>query len=116
MPLPEELEAAARAALLRAFIVDFDALVNAYVFAAEGLDVKQLTQDLQEYANVYDADPSAVADAVAFYTRTGGGSFETVGHETLTEALDHQTHDEVYLNGKLIFKKVDGNWEPQNED
>lgn len=109
--MDEELRALAMLALKNAFYEDFSALVNAYLKAAEGLDVTTFEMQLGETANVFSRDDKAEGDSRPnIWTQNVRGGFDTTGHEVLMEALEFDRATEVHLQGRKVFERLGGEW------
>lgn len=106
-----ELKSLAMLALKNAFYEDFSALVNAYLKAEKGLDDPTLAMQLSEVANVFSRDCEVEGDnRPNIWTQCSGSSLATCGHETILDALEFDRATEVYLQGRRVFERRDGEW------
>lgn len=110
--MDEELKQLAALALRNAFWSDFSALVNKYLEAAAGLDTDAQERLMGERTSVYGRDTTSedVDLSLNLWTQNARGKFDTTGHETLLEALEHEQANEVHLRGRKVFERRDGEW------
>ena len=107
--MDNELKQLAALALRNAFWHDFSGLVNAYLAAAEGLNVSDQESLMSETASVYGRDTKAEAnESVNIWTRKANGY--TCGHATMLEALEYAEAIEVHVKAKKVFERRDGEW------
>lgn len=107
----EEVKDLALLALRNAFYTEFSALVNEFLSAAEGLNVEEFETQLSETANVFSRDLYATGDnGPNVWTQNKGSRFNTSGHRTILEALEHKEAKEVHLNGTRVFERRNGEW------
>jgi hypothetical protein len=110
--MDEELRDLAALALRNAFWLDFSALVNVYLEAAEGLDISAQLMTMGELTSVYGRDTDAKADeGLNIWTLNQGTGYRNTGHDTILEALEHKGAIEVHLRGRKVFEKRDGEWQ-----
>mgnify|MGYP000681006168 CR=1 FL=1 len=106
-----ELKQLAALALRNAFWRDFSALVNAYLEAAEGLDIATQEAQMGDMTSIYGRDENAEGDVfLNIWTPNGEAVSHTTEHETILEALEHETATAVYLRGQKVFERRDGEW------
>ena len=107
--MDSELQELAERALVNAFWFDFSSLVNKYLKAAKGLDVTRLEMQLGDHSSVYGRDNLTLegADVVILaYTP----KFAQVRYGTLTDALNDENVDTIYLQGNRVFQRKSGEW------
>lgn len=109
--MDEELKELAALALRNAFWNDFSALVNKYLKAAKGLDIDDQEMMMGELTSIYGRNTEATDDtSLNIWTQNGGFASDTTGHETLVEALEYEPATEVWLQGKKVFERRNGEW------
>lgn len=109
--MDKELKELAALVLRNAFWHDFSALVNKYLEAAEGLDIQTQEMQMGEMTSIYGRNTAEEGDVfLNIWTQNGKHKFSTTGHETIVAALEHKTATEVYLRGKKVFERRDGEW------
>ena len=109
--MDEEMENLALLALHNSFYTDFSALVNKYMEAAEGLDFDLLKMQMQESCNVYSRDYTADGDmSINIWAQQGEDPSDTLGYDALCDALSEETATKVYLQGDLVFERIEGDW------
>ena len=105
----DEIKALARLALKNAFYADFSDLVNKYLAMGVGLEENLIAAQLQVATGIYGCDDKAEGDAwINLYVTTPSG--RTYNVDTLIEALDDDDAFTIHLQGKLIFKRLNGDW------
>lgn len=111
MIVDNELKDLAMLALRNAFYRDFSALCNAYLEAAEGLDVETQERMMGEITSIYGRDTKARGNvSLNIWTQNRKYSFGTTGHRTILEALRHHPAIELHLQGEKVFEEHDGEW------
>lgn len=110
--MDEELKQLAALALRNAFWNDFSALINKYLEAAAGLDTDAQERQMGEMTSIYGRDHSAedVDVSLNIWTQNSNRKYDTTGHDTLLEALEHEQAIEVHLCGKKVFERREGGW------
>lgn len=109
--IDDELKQLGAHALREAFYQEFSALVNVYLAASEGLVYYQKFA-LNDMTSVYGRNNDAEGDSKPnIWTQQGDSIWNNCGHDTMMGAFEMEEHDQLYLNGRLIFKRVDGEWE-----
>lgn len=109
--MDKELKELAALALRNAFWLDFSALVNKYLEAAEGLDVTLQEMQMGELTSIYGRDYQATGDVfLNIWTQDGETKFFQPGHETILDALEQEGASEVHLRGKKVFERRDDEW------
>ncbi len=110
--IDEETKYWAALALRDAFWLDFSDLVNKYLEASSGLDIAKQEEMLGDMTSIYGRSKRSVGDmTVNIWTRDGDGPFNTSGHETILQALEHEPATKVYLQGRQVFERREGTWE-----
>lgn len=106
----DELKELAALALRNAFYEKFSALVNAYLEASEGLIENQETR-LGEMTSVFGRNPNIESDEQPnIWTDQENNPWASCGHVALLEAFEMEKADRIGLNGKIIFKRINGEW------
>lgn len=109
--MDRELKALGLVALTNAFYEEFSGLVNSYIKAAEGLDDGLFADRLAGASNVFSRNLKSSVDIHPYiWTQNDGGFLDTTGHETLWEALRFERATVVHLNGRKVFKRLNGEW------
>lgn len=107
--MDEELKQLAALALRNAFWKDFSGLVNKYLEASWGLDTAQQEQMMGEMTSVYGRDYAEPFDGFVNIYSTGP-TYRDCGHDSLVEALEYSKAHEVYLQGRKVFERRQGEW------
>lgn len=106
----DELKELAALALRNAFYEKFSALVNAYLEASEGLIENQKTL-MGEMTSVFGRNPNIEGDEKPnIWTDQENNPWASCGHVALLEAFEMEKADRIGLNGKIIFKRINGEW------
>jgi len=105
--IDEELEGLARLALCNAFWDEFSVLVNTYIAKGRGLDTDLLEMELGELTSVYGRDTEA---GIGHMDIRGLGKYYRASHSTLVGSLKDVDAQKILLEGRLIFKRVRGEW------
>ena len=106
----DELKELAALALRNAFYEKFSALVNAYLEASEGLIENQETL-MGEMTSVFGRNPNIESDdQPIIWTDQENNPWASCGHVALLEAFEMEKADRIGLNGKIIFKRINGEW------
>lgn len=109
--MDEELRELAALTLLNAFWRDFSSLVNRYEKAAEGLDKDLQVMRMGELTSVYGRDTEANLGApVSIWTMGTLKNPDIQYHKTIIEALKVESATIVYLQGRLVFERNNGEW------
>lgn len=110
MKIDDELKDLAMLALRNAFYKDFSALCNAYLEAAEGLDVEAQERMMGEMTSIYSRDTKERGVSLNIWTQNRKHGFGTTGHRTILEALRHRPAVELHLEDKQVFEEHKGEW------
>lgn len=104
-------------ALKNALWLDFSDLVNKYLEAAEGL-VDYPEARFQDVTSIFGRKKDHDGDGfITIYTTYGVpmdeqcfGNGWTCGHSTMLEALADEDALEIFIHGKRVFERCDGQW------
>lgn len=115
--MDKELKALARQALANAFYLDYSALVNKYVEAAQYLGGHFVKEDILCNSNPYARSESAHNSNLRLDLYTcrvkqlaSGPVVHWTPHTTVWGAMSEEGAKEVWLRGQKIFEKRDGEW------
>lgn len=108
--IDNELKELAALALRNAFYEKFSALVNAYLEASEGLIENQETL-MDEMTSVFGRNPNIESDdQPTIWTEQENNPWASYRYVALLEAFEMEKADRIGLNGKIIFKRINGDW------
>lgn len=108
-----ELKQLAALALRNAFWRDFSALVNAYLEAAEGLDIATQEAQMGDMTSIYGRDTKAKKDIDLDIWTAGTDEHNRYvprDHETILQALERKGATAIHLRGQKVFERRDGEW------
>lgn len=110
MSIDFELESLGVLALKNAFYEDYSALVNAYLQAAEGLNDPEFEVKIQDMSSVFARNDKISLSHFLLDIRAQHDIRGVCHCRSLSDAFLCGWADQIYIRGRFVFERRDGEW------